>query len=251
MRPRPARLSSTTKAIIVLLATIGYGFIGYADRSPGPPRVASPPPAAAPSAPATSAQITIGGVVLNFEPPDGYCIYPAPLLNTVIAHQAKINPDNVVHTVFGSCDQLRDAGLAQTRIRDFGMLMTPRAQLNQTLDQPELDRIVASSIDPNSVKQSLDQRLKRAQSKLKLQAFSSLGVLERDNKGTAYFAYLFKADTEDEKFAQACIMAMTTIKGRLVSYYLYTDYSKDARAVLLSLLQKAKSGIGDFAARND
>jgi hypothetical protein len=243
---RALRLPWLAQAAIVVIAMIGYGYVGYFNRSAAPPP--EPAPTAASDTP-TTAQIAVGGVTLSFMPPAGYCIYPAPLLDTVIAHQAQINPDNVVHTVFGSCDQLHEAGLAQTRIRDFGMLMTPKAQLSQNFDGPALDRAVASAIDPSSVKETLDQRLRQAQSRLKLQSFSALGLLDRD-QSAAYFGYLFKADTEDESFAQACIMAMTTVKGRLVSYYLYSDYSKDARAALLALLQKAKAGIGDFTARN-
>lgn len=240
------RLPWPVSAAIILVAIIGYGVIGYSNRPAPPPE--APPPQEAATAPAPT-QIGIGGVALDFMPPAGYCIYPSPLLDTVIAHQAKINPDNVVHTVFGNCDQLREAGLAQTRIRDFGMLMTPKAQVNQTIDPPALERIIAGSVDPATVKQTLDQRLKDAQSRLKVQSFSSLGVLDRE-PGTAYFGYLFRSGTQEENFAQACIMAMTTLKGRLVSYYLYSDYTKDARAALLGLLQKAKSGVADFAARN-
>lgn len=244
---KPVRLPWPVQAAIVVLAMLGYGYVGYINRGIAPPP--EPTPTASASDVPTTAQIAVGGVTLSFMPPTGYCLYPSPLIDTVIAHQAQINPDNVVHTVFGSCDQLHEAGLAQTRIHDFGMLMTPKAQLNQNFDQPALDRTVASAIDPSSVKETLDQRLRQAQSRLKLQSFSALGMLDRD-KSAAYFAYLFKADTEDESFAQACIMAMTTVKGRLVSYYLYSDYKQDARVALLALLQKAKAGIDDFAARN-
>jgi hypothetical protein len=73
--------------------------------------------------------------------------------------------------------------------------------------------------------------------------------LDRD-KNAAYFAYLFKADSGGESFAQACVMAMMATKGRLVTYYLYSDYSKDARTALLTLLQKVKASLGDLAAQN-
>jgi hypothetical protein len=247
----PIRLPLWVKAAIIVAAMIGYGVIGYTYQGAVPPPDASPPPQAEQGGPAAdaAASITIGGVALSFAPPAGYCLYPEPLLQSVIANQAKVNPDNVVHAVFGSCDQLRDAAANPARVRDFGMLMTPKAQLEQNFDQAALDRVVASAMDPATVKQTLDQRLKDAQSRLKLQSFSSLGVLDRE-QGTAYFAYLFQSSTQNENFAQACIMAMTTLKGRLVSYYLYSDYSKDARTALIALLQKVKAGIGDFAARN-
>jgi hypothetical protein len=246
----PMRLPLWGKAAIIAATMIGYGAIGYTYHGAAPPPDASPPQQAEQSGPATdaTATITIGGVALSFAPPAGYCLYPEPLLQTVIASQAKVNPDNVVHAVFGNCDQLRDAAANPARVRDFGMLMTPKAQLEQNFDQAALDRIVASAMDPATIKETLDQRLKDAQS-LKLQSFSSLGVLDRE-QGTAYFAYLFKSGTQNENFAQACIMAMTTLKGRLVSYYLYSDYSKDARTALIGLLQKVKAGVGDFAARN-
>ena len=45
-------------------------------------------------------------------------------------------------------------------------------------------------------------------------------------------------------------MAMTAINGRMVSYYLYSDYDKDPRPVIFNLLQKAKAGVSDLAQRN-
>ena len=250
---RPLRLPLPVQATIILLTMIGYGWIGYVNRTTPAVQTTSAPQQEAATSDATPSsapvQLDIGGVALSFQPPPGYCFYPAPLLQSVIDHQAKINPDNVVHTVFGNCDQLRSAYASQTRIRDFGMLMTPKAELTTSMDQSALDRIVAKSVDPSTLKQTLDQRLKQAQSRLQLQTFSSLGILEHD-PATTYFAYLFKANTQDEKFAQACIMAMTTMKGRLVTYYLYSDYDRDARSALLGLLQRVRAGLDGFTAQN-
>lgn len=247
---RVLRLHWSVKAAIIVLSIAAYGYLGYSNRSldkEAPPPVAETAPAAL--APPPQAQFDVGGVALRFDPPAGYCLYPDSMLQTVVAQQGKINPDNVVHTVFGNCDQLREAAAKQARIRDYGMLMTPRAQLAQPMDKPELDRIVASAVEPGMVKETLEQRLREAQSRLKLQSFSTLGILQRDKDAT-YFAYLFKTDGRDGGFAQACVMALTAMKGRLVSYYLYADYSRDARAALLGLLQKVKAGLGDFALRN-
>lgn len=248
------RLSPLARIVIVLAITAVYVGIAYR-RAPQPAATAPAATEQAALAPSDSTlqpgpvSLDVGGVTLAFTAPPGYCLYPTALMQSVIGHQATVNPDNVVHTVFGNCDELRNAYASQSRIRDFGMLMTPKAQLNQPIDKPALDRIVASSVDATSVKETLDQRLKQAQSQLTLQSFSSLGMLDRD-ASAAYFAYLFKSNKGEETISQACIMAMTTLKGRLVTYYLYSDYDKDARAALLGLLQKAKSGIGDFAAQN-
>ena len=186
---------------------------------------------------------------MRFDPPAGYCLYPAPLMQSIITQQGRINPDNQIHTAFGDCKELRAAAENQTRIQDFGMLMTPRAQLDQHVGKPELEQIVASVGDPSTVKETLDQRLRQAQSKLTLQSFSTLGILERDTDAT-YFAYLFKANADSDGYTQACVMALTTVKGRLVAYYLYSDYTRDARATLMGLLQKVRAGVGDFAAQN-
>jgi hypothetical protein len=45
-------------------------------------------------------------------------------------------------------------------------------------------------------------------------------------------------------------MALASEKNRLVSYYLYSDYSRDARTTLHLLLQRVKAGLGDLDARN-
>ena len=250
--PRRFGLSLLAKIAIVALATAAYGYLGYINR-PAPPD--TPPPDAAPAqsafaAPTPPAQFNVGGVTLSFTPPSGYCLYPPSLMQAIVAQQGKINPDNVVHTVFGNCDQLREAAATQIRIRDFGMLMTPKGQISQDFDPPALERVIASAAAPGNVKETLDQRLRAAQTRLKLQSWSSLGILDRD-RSAAYFAYLFKSETQGESFAQACIMALTTSKGRLISYYLYADYTKDARNTLLGLLQKVKASLGDLGAQND
>ncbi|HKT19941.1 MAG TPA: hypothetical protein VJR47_17955 [Stellaceae bacterium] len=245
---RPATLHWSAKLAILLLSIGAYGYLGYANR----------PPAATASAPqdpvpadftAPTAQFAIGGVQFSLAPPQGYCLYPPALLSTVVAQQARINPDNVVHAVFASCDELRDAKQTRERIRDFGMVMTPRSQIDQNVGPAELERIVAGIADPAAAKRTLDQRLRDAQSRLRLQTFSSLGMLGRD-ANAAYFGYLFRASDGAGGFDQVCVMALATEKDRLVSYYLYSDYSRDARDTLNLLVQRVKSGLGDLAARN-
>lgn len=247
---RSMRLHWAAKVAILAVAILGYGYVGYTYHAA---ETEAPPPDAAASqaafVPPVSAQFDIGGAALRFDPPAGYCLYPAPLMQSIIAQQGKINPDNQIHTAFGDCKELRAAAENQARIQDFGMLMTPRAQLEQHVGKPELEQIVASVGDPSTVKETLDQRLRQAQSKLTLQSFSTLGILQRDKDAT-YFAYLFKANADDDGYTQACVMALTAVKGRLVAYYLYSDYTRDARATLMGLLQKVRAGVGDFAAQN-
>ena len=247
---RPLRLHWAAKLAIVALAVLGYGYVGYTYHAA---ETTAPPPNPAESqaafVPPLSTQFDVGGVALHFDPPAGYCLYPAPLMQSIIAQQGQINPDNQIHTAFGDCKQLRAAAENQARIQDFGMLMTPKAQLEQRIGKPELEQIVANVGDPSTVKETLDQRLRQAQSKLTLQTFSTLGVLQRDKDAT-YFAYLFKANADSDGYTQACVMALTTVKGRLVAYYLYSDYTRDARPTLMALLQKVRAGIGDFAGQN-
>jgi hypothetical protein len=238
------------KAGIVAFAIAFYTIVGYLHRPvalPAPDaQAASAPSPAADNDPVTFA---IGGARLSFAPPPGSCLYPAPLLEAVRLQQAQLNPDNVIHTAFADCAQLRDSVANQTRIKDFGLLMTPKTELTQHVDRSALDQLAAAMPDPTGIKATLDQRLSAAQSKLDLQSFSALGPIDRDSLAI-YFAYLSKAQGASGVFNQACIMAMTAINGRLVSYYLYSDYDKDPRPVIFGLLQKAKAGVSDFAQRN-
>jgi hypothetical protein len=235
---------------IILVSILGYGYLGYISRSPdlGPAPV-DPSADQAALVPPLTAQFDVGGVSLRFDPPAGYCVYPAPLMQSIIIQQGKINPDNVVHTAFGNCGQLRATAEGQARIQDFGMLMTPKAQLEQQVGPPELAQIVASVGDPSTIKETLDQRLRQAQSRLTMQSFSTLGVMQRDKDAT-YFAYLFKTSAEDGAYTQACVMALTAVKGRLLAYYLYSDYTRDARGALMGLLQKVRAGVGAIEAAN-
>ncbi len=235
---------------ILMLSIGGYAYVGYSNRPLAPAAAqASTPAATGPEASAAATRFAVGGIDLSFAPPAGYCLYPQPLLQTVVAQQATLNPGNVIHLIFADCDELRDAAETSARIRDFGMLMTPKAQLDQHIGPADLDRIVASTVDTRAAKETLDQRLTEAQSRLRLQSFSSLGELDRD-ADAAYFAYLFRAKGEAGGFDQACVMALTTLKGRLVSYYLYSDYSRDARPALELLLHRVKASLGDMIARN-
>src|SRR5579863_9218461 len=96
---RPIRLHWSVKAAIILATILAYGYIGYSSR---PADKANPQADAdehqAAFVPPLSAQFDIGGVGLRFGPPAGYCLYPAPLMQSVIMRQGQINPDNVVHT---------------------------------------------------------------------------------------------------------------------------------------------------------
>jgi hypothetical protein len=217
----------------------------------GAPTTTSAPAAPEPSTARAPAAITfaIGSVNVRFNPLSGYCLYPDALLRSVVAQQDALNQGNVVHAVFGDCDQLRAAATNPARVRNYGMLMTPRTQIDQRTDKPALDRIVAKAIDPRLVKATLDQRLRQAQSRLTMQSFSTLGVMQRDKDAT-YFAYLFKTNAEDGAYTQACVMALTAVKGRLLAYYLYSDYTRDARAALMGLLQKVRAGVGAIEAAN-
>jgi len=255
--PRPALIARPwpLRIAVVFFGIAFYTIIGYQHR-PQPPvaaeSAANDTPAATaatPQAETEPATLTIGGVTLAFSPPSGSCLYPAPLLEAVRVQQSKLNPDNVIDTAFADCKQLRDTIANQTRIRDFGLLMTPKVDLNQHVDRAMIDRMAGAMPDQTSVKAVLDQRLVAAESKLALQSFSALGAIDRDTQAI-YFAYLSKAQGADSTFTQACVMAMTAVNGRLVSYYLYSDYEKDPRPVIFNLLAKVKAGVSDFAQRN-
>ena len=45
-------------------------------------------------------------------------------------------------------------------------------------------------------------------------------------------------------------MALTVVRSRLVSLYLYTDYTKNPRNTLQMLLTKTKASVGAFAGAN-
>ena len=254
-----ARLDPQTRPMqlaIVALAVVFYSTVALIHAPSAPPPAQQQPAEADAAAPALqaaadnpSAALDIGGVTLTFAPPAGSCLYPPPLFEAVKLQQAKLNPDNVIDAAFADCEQLRNSTANQTRLHDFGLLMTPKADLDRRVDRAGLDAIAAAMPDSASIKATLDQRLAAAQSKLGLQSFSALGSIDRDPLAI-YFAYLSKAQGSDGAFSQACIMAMTAINGRLVSYYLYSDYDKDPRPVIFGLLAKAKAGVSDFAQRN-
>jgi len=171
------------------------------------------------------------------------------MMAAAVARQGRLDPGDVLHVAFGDCDQLRAAAASNTRVKDFGLLMSPKSQLGRPIDRAGLDRLAANAGDPVTVKQTIDQRLRQAQTSLKLQSFSALGTIDSDDR-SIYLGFLSKAEGASGPFAQAGVMAMTAVKGRLVSYYLYSDYDRDARSALLALLQKVKTGVAGLAERN-
>ena len=204
---------------------------------------------ATPPASAAHAQVDAGGVVLKFDPPDGYCLYPTDLMSVVLAVHKQTNRDNVVHTAFGDCDQLKSHGESGARIRDFGLVMTPVTMVGKPVTRASLDDFARTAVDPAQVKESVAQRLHEAVARLDMQSFSSVGVLDRDDT-SIYLGFLSKLQSGDETFTQACVMALTTVRGRLVSVYLYSDYTKNPRNMLQALLVKTKASVGAFAGLN-
>ena len=217
-----------------------------ADTPVAPPEQALATPPAPPPSPA---QVDAGGVVLKFDPPDGYCLYPTDLMSVVLAVHKQTNRDNVVHTAFGDCDQLKSHGDTGARIRDFGLVMTPTSTVGKPVTRASLDEFAREAVDPAQVRDSVAQRLREAVSRLDMQSFSSIGVLDRDSS-SIYLGFLSKLQSGDESFNQACVMALTVVRNRLVSLYFYSDYSKSPRTTLQALLTKTKASVGAFTDLN-
>lgn len=248
--------------VIIAASTGAYALFSYRTQ-PSPP--AAEHPAALPAVagdtatpsqqalatppPPSHAQIDAGGIVLKFDPPEGYCTYPADLMSLVLAMHKQTNRDNVVHTAFGDCDQLRSHAESGARIRDFGIVMTPTATVGKSLTRAALDDLAREVVDPAQVRESVAQRMRDAVSRLDMQSFSAIGVLDRDDS-SIYFGFLSKLHAGDETFTQAYVMALTVVRNRLVSVYLYSDYAKNPRTMLQALLTKTKASVGAFAGLN-
>lgn len=224
-------------------ATIAPSAGGAAAVPPAQQALATPPP------PPPHVQVDAGGVVLKFDAPDGYCLYPADLMAVVLAMHKQTNRDNVVHTAFGDCDQLRSRVASGTRIKDFGIVMTPTATVGKPLTRASLDDFAKEMIDATKVREGVAQRLHEAVARLDMQSFSSVGILDRD--GTSiYFGFLSKLHAGEETFTQASVLALTIVRNRLVSLYLYSDYAKSPRTALQTLLTKSKASVVAFSDLN-
>jgi hypothetical protein len=241
------RLGGFIPAAVVLLSTVAYMFFSYANR---PPLTLPPtPPVVAASEPMPHTQIDVGGVTLSFDPPGGYCLYPADLMQVVRSMHERANKDNVVHAAFGDCEQLRGHEQTGARIRDFGLLMTPTAMLGKSLSRQALDQLARASFDPQQLKETASQRIRDAVGRLDMHSFAAVGILDRDGN-SIYFGFLSKLQAGDETFSQAYVMALTLIRSRLVAIYLYSDYTKNPRTALQRLVTTSKAEVGAFAGLN-
>lgn len=270
LRGRPSAISwlQVAVAFVIIAASTGaYAVFSY--RQPPEPSAPAAEPATAaapapsgdapvpssdqalatPPAPPSFAQVDAGGVVLKFDPPDGYCLYPTDLMSVVLAVHKQTNRDNVVHTAFGDCDQLKSHGENGARIRDFGLVMTPVGMVGKPATRASLEDFARQAVDPNQVRESVSQRLREAVTRLDMQSFSSVGVLDRD-ASSIYLGFLSKLQSGNETFTQACVLALTAVRGRVVSLYLYSDYTKNPRNTLQALLTKSKAGVEAFAGLN-
>ena len=244
---------------IIAVSTGAYGLFSYRTQ-PGRPAAAAVDPATiAPSAggaagappvqqavaippPLPHAQVDAGGVVLKFDAPEGYCLYPADLMAVVLAMHKQANRDNVVHTAFGDCDQLRSHAESGARIKDFGLVMTPTATVGKPLTRTSLDDFAREMIDATKIREGVAQRLHEAVARLDMQSFSSVGILDRDDS-SIYFGFLSKLHVGEETFTQASVLALMIVRSRLVSLYLYSDYTKTPRTTLQTLLTKSKASV--------
>jgi hypothetical protein len=245
----------------VASTTAGFAYLVYPrdetakPQAPAPTVAAEtaamrPPPAPTPvPQPAPAARIDVGGVAILFEPPPGYCLYPPELLQAVLATQRKANPENAVHIAFADCDQLRNRGSGEARIRDFGLLMTPKAMLAKTVGKSVLAQYAREQLDPLQLQRGADKGIRAAERNLEMHSFASAGVLAR-TEGAVYFGFLSKLKTNGGSFEQAGLMAMTVIRGRLIAYYVYADFRWDPRPTLARLQQTAKGGVEKMAALN-
>jgi len=220
---------------------------GVADIAPSAP--SDQQALAVPPAPARAQIDAGGGVVLKFDAPEGYCPYPADLMSVVLAVHKQTNRDNIVHTAFGACEQLRSHMESGARIRDFGIVMTPTSTLGKPLTRASLDDFVREIVDPAQARESAAQRLREAVSRLDVQAFSSVGVLDRDDSAV-YLGFLTKLHAGNETFTQAGVMALTIARSRMVTLYLYSDYTKNPRTTLQTLVTKNKASVAAFTSLN-
>jgi len=247
--------------LAVASTTAGFAYLVYPREEPPKPQAAAPaasvetaairpPPAPVPMPrPVPSARIDVGGVTLQFEPPTGYCLYPPELLQAVLATQRRANPDNAVHIAFGDCDQLSARGNGDARIRDFGLLMTPKPMLTKTVGTSVLAQYARETLDPLELQRGADKGIRAAEHDLEIHSFASAGVLARTS-GAVYFGFLSKIKTSGGSFEQAGLMALTVIRGRLIAYYVYADFRWDPRPTLARLQQTAQGGVERMAALN-
>ena len=246
--PRARGIRFGITAAVVIIPTIAFAIVAYR-HGPTDPTPEAPPAQTAAAEPAPGTKIDLGGVSLNFVPPTGFCLFPEPTMETALAAQKRLNRENVVHTIFGDCDQVQSSSTTNARIRDFGMLMTPTSLTGKAITRADLDQMVRETVDPAAVKKTVDRRISEAQARLSMQSFSSLGILDRDDRAV-YFGFLSKVHSGDRDFEQASILSMAVIRGREISYCLYSDYSRDPRGALQRLLNRTKQGVGDLADQN-
>ncbi|HTS90724.1 MAG TPA: hypothetical protein VMG55_01880 [Stellaceae bacterium] len=244
----------------VASTTAGFAYLVYPSPQPAPTPAPAletaalrPPPAPTPTpmpqAPPPT-RIEVGGIAILFEPPAGYCLYPPELLQAVLATQRKANPDNAVHIAFGDCDQLHNRGNDGARIRDFGLLMTPKAMLAKTVGKSVLAQYARETLDQRELQRGADRGIQAAERKLEINSFASAGVLARTD-GAIYFGFLSRIKSGGAgSFEQAGLMAMTVIHGRLIAYYLYADFRSDPRPAFARLQPTAKAGVERMAALN-
>jgi hypothetical protein len=208
---------------------------------------------------AAAKDVKVGDVALELPLPPGHCeldvvqASDAPLVAAVHSRLRKIG--HRLLNLSADCGELRDLRNDKRRDLDHMAQYQTVANLEEgpLPDTPELvvkgycDELRLRG-DPSIAVLSPDARATRAFEMLKVNQGTFLGIIDED-KLVCYASLLEKSKTESggEK-AQVTVFAITVIKGKVISHYLYAPYA--GSETVTPMLAKERATVGRLQRAN-
>ena len=199
--------------------------------------------------PARAGQVDIGGAKIAFTPPAGYCELDRKHVQDAAYMEAMagaMGSEVRILATFAACDQLKvwRKGLL-TFFRDYGFLTIARADERRLLTEgrPVIMRALAremrkadAAADDGEPQSPVFGRT------------DHLGVLHSDDQAV-YYGLVTEVATPEGRVREAVELgAMTLIKGKLVSYLLYGEFS--GRPSVEAMLVRQRTNMDRLIAAN-
>ena len=172
--------------------------------------------------------LRVGDAGVLFEPPIGWCIYPEALTARIGDYILAASAENVIHVVFGECGQVQRALAAGERVRDYGILMTPRVAANADAgtDRAGLVALMTKTMLENGAAPEFGaarDRVNAVRRDIRVGQTIPLGMLAVDANGV-YSGMMMRWTFGPQDVTIVGSYGMTLASRRLLSYYLYGDY---------------------------
>jgi hypothetical protein len=198
----------------------------------------------------TKTTFTLVGQSFNLTIPDGYCA-PDEKSKAVADTLASADPQNVTDFTYFDCKIATSAagerryGILKTPKNTLIVVLPPRADLLKEFGKLIADGSLAKALATQDLVGDANKSIKETTG-VDLKISGTPKFVEADDRAAYIVGVMSGGEDAQRKFALAG--ALTEVKGRLISWYVYGPYRSDADVA--ALLREVKAYIAGFIAEN-